>query len=127
MRSRGRSRISPGSTGGSGRARTPPGAAGPPPTPDLYLIGDSSPNAFAAGRDPKHAYVAVTSGLLALMDDRELEGVLAHEVGHIRNRDVKLRSIAAVLVATSALAADFLMRITIYGVSDSREGGLGAL
>ena len=102
-------------------------AAGLPQTPDLYLIDDSSPNAFAAGRDPKHAYVAVTSGLLALMDDRELEGVLAHEVGHIRNRDVKLMSIAAVLVGAIALAADMLMRITIFGGSDSREGGLGAL
>ena len=99
-------------------------AAGLPQTPDLYLIDDSSPNAFAAGRDPKHAYVAVTSGLLALMDDRELEGVLAHEVGHIRNRDVKLMSIAAVLVGAIALAADMLMRITIWG-GDSDDNSLG--
>jgi heat shock protein HtpX len=99
-------------------------AAGLPKTPDLYLIDDSSPNAFAAGRDPKHAYVAVTTGLLALMDDREVEGVLAHEVGHIRNRDVKLMSIAAVLVGAIALAADMLMRITIWG-GDSEDNSLG--
>jgi len=99
-------------------------AAGLPKTPDLYLIDDSSPNAFAAGRDPKHAYVAVTTGLLALMDDREVEGVLAHEVGHIRNRDVKLMSIAAVLVGAIALAADMLMRITIWG-GDSDDNSLG--
>jgi len=99
-------------------------AAGLPKTPDLYLIDDSSPNAFAAGRDPKHAYVAVTTGLLALMDDREVEGVLAHEVGHIRNRDVKLMSSAAVLVGAIALAADMLMRITIWG-GDSDDNSLG--
>ena len=101
-------------------------AAGLPKTPDLYLIDDPSPNAFAAGRDPKHAYVAVTTGLLALMDDREVEGVLAHEVGHIRNRDVKLMSIAAVLVGAIALAADMLMRITIWGGSDE-DSGLGVI
>lgn len=100
-------------------------AAGLPKTPDLYLIDDRSPNAFAAGRDPKHAYVAVTSGLLDLMDDRELEGVLAHEVGHIRNRDVKLMSIAAVLVGAIALAADMLMRITIWGGDE--DSGLGVV
>lgn len=99
-------------------------AAGLPKTPDLYLIDDSSPNAFAAGRDPKHAYVAVTTGLLALMDDREVEGVLAHEVGHIRNRDVKLMSIAAVLVGAIALAADMLMRITIWGGDDDSSLGV---
>jgi heat shock protein HtpX len=99
-------------------------AAGLPKTPDLYLIDDSSPNAFAAGRDPKHAYVAVTTGLLALMDDRELEGVLAHEVGHIRNRDVKLMSVAAVLVGAIALAADMLMRITIWGGDDDNSLGV---
>jgi heat shock protein HtpX len=100
-------------------------AAGLVKTPDLYLVDDRSPNAFAAGRDPKHAYVAVTTGLLDLMDDRELEGVLAHEVGHIRNRDVKLMSIAAVLVGAIALAADMLMRITIWGGDE--DSGLGVV
>jgi heat shock protein HtpX len=103
-------------------------AAGLRRTPDLYWIDDSAPNAFAAGRDPDHAYVAVTSGIVQLMDDRELEGVLAHEVSHVRNRDVRLMSLAAVLVGVIALAADLLMRITIFGGGDDeREGGLGGL
>ncbi|HEY0386994.1 MAG TPA: M48 family metalloprotease [Gaiellales bacterium] len=104
-------------------------AAGLPRTPDLYMIDDSAPNAFAAGRDPEHAYVAVTSGIVKLMDRRELEGVLAHEVSHIRNRDVRLMSLAAVLVGVIALSADLLMRITIFGggSSERRDGGLGGL
>ena len=103
-------------------------AAGLAKTPDLYMIDDPSPNAFAAGRDPDHAYVAVTTGLAKMMDKRELEGVLAHEVSHIRNRDVRLMSLAAVLVGVIALASDLLMRITIFGGgSDEREGGLGAI
>jgi heat shock protein HtpX len=103
-------------------------AAGLNKTPDLYLIDDPAPNAFAAGRDPAHAYVAVTTGILKLMDKRELEGVLAHEVSHIRNRDVRLMSLAAVMVGVIALAADLLMRITIFGGgNDRRDGGLGAL
>ena len=103
-------------------------AAGLRKTPDLYWVDDSSPNAFAAGRDPDHAYVAVTSGIVELMDDRELEGVLAHEVSHVRNRDVRLMSLAAVLVGVIALAADLLMRITIFGGGDDeRDGGLGGL
>ena len=103
-------------------------AAGLAKTPDLYMIDDPSPNAFAAGRDPDHAYVAVTTGLAKMMDKRELEGVLAHEVSHIRNRDVRLMSLAAVLVGVIALASDLLMRITIFGGgSDEREGGLGAV
>ena len=103
-------------------------AAGLAKTPDLYMIDDPSPNAFAAGRDPDHAYVAVTTGLAKMMDKRELEGVLAHEVSHIRNRDVRLMSLAAVLVGVIALASDLLMRITIFGgSSDERDGGLGAI
>ena len=101
-------------------------AAGLTKTPDLYMIDDDSPNAFAAGRNPDHAYVAVTTGLVQLLDERELEGVLAHEVAHIRNRDVRLMSLAAVLVGVIALASDMLMRITIFGGGDRREGGLGA-
>ena len=102
-------------------------AAGMPRTPPLYLIDDKAPNAFAAGRDPEHAYVAVTTGLLDMLDQRELEGVLAHEVGHIRNRDVRLMSLAAVLVGVIALVSDMLMRATIWGGMGRRnDGGLGA-
>ena len=102
-------------------------AAGMARTPDLYMIDDPSPNAFAAGRNPEHAYVAVTTGIVKLMDQRELSGVLAHELSHIRNRDVRLMSLAAVLVGVIALASDLLMRITIFGGNDNREGGLGAI
>ncbi len=69
------------------------------PMPKLWLIPDDSPNAFATGRDPKHASVAVTYGVLELMDDRELEGVIAHELGHVKNRDILISSIAATLAA----------------------------
>ncbi len=102
-------------------------AAGLPKTPDLYMIDDPAPNAFAAGRDPQHAYVAVTTGIVKLLDRRELEGVLAHEISHVRNRDVRLMSLAAVLVGVIALASDLLMRVTFWGGGDSRrDSGLGA-
>ena len=71
-------------------------AAGLDRTPPVYLIEDDAPNAFAAGRKPSDAYVAATTGLVALMDRRELEGVMAHEISHIRNRDVRLMTLAAV-------------------------------
>jgi len=103
-------------------------AAGLARTPPLYIIDDKSPNAFAAGRDPEHAYVAVTTGIVELMDRRELEGVLAHEISHVRNRDVRLMSLAAVMVGVIALAADMLMRITIWGGDeDSRLGVIGVV
>jgi heat shock protein HtpX len=90
-------------------------AAGLERTPDLRIVEDSAPNAFAAGRNPKTAYVAVTTGLLQLMDERELEGVLAHEVSHIRNRDVRLMTLVALLVGIIAFLADILLRIAFYG------------
>jgi heat shock protein HtpX len=90
-------------------------AAGLEKTPELRLISDDAPNAFAAGRNPKTAYVAVTTGLVALMSPRELEGVLAHEVSHIRNRDVRLMTLVAVLVGVIALLADILLRVAFYG------------
>jgi len=92
-------------------------AAGLEQTPELRLIQDDAPNAFAAGRNPKTAYVAVTTGLVALMSPRELEGVLAHEVSHIRNRDVRLMTLVAVLVGVIALLADILLRVAFYGGS----------
>jgi heat shock protein HtpX len=99
--------------------------AGLPKTPDVYIIQDDAPNAFAAGRNPEHAYVAATTGLVAKLSQRELEGVMAHEIAHIRNRDVRLMSLAAVLVGVIALVADMLMRITIWGGSSSRNKDLG--
>jgi heat shock protein HtpX len=90
-------------------------AAGLEQTPELRLVQDNAPNAFAAGRSPKKAFVAVTTGLVELMDERELEGVLAHEVSHIRNRDVRLMTLVALLVGVIALLADILLRMAFYG------------
>jgi heat shock protein HtpX len=100
-------------------------AAGLDRTPPVYVIEDDAPNAFAAGRKPEDAYVAATTGLVALMDQRELEGVMAHEISHIRNRDVRLMTLAAVLVGVIALMADLLFRISLFGGGrrDNREGG----
>ncbi|MEO9176423.1 MAG: M48 family metallopeptidase [Gaiellales bacterium] len=89
--------------------------AGLPRTPPLYLINDPAPNAFAAGRDAEHAYVAVTTGLLDTMPRRELEAVLAHEVSHVRNHDVRLMSLAAVLVGVIALVSDLALKFTLFG------------
>jgi heat shock protein HtpX len=100
-------------------------AAGLDRTPPVYVIDDDAPNAFAAGRRPEDAYVAATRGLVEIMDQRELEGVMAHEISHIRNRDVRLMTLAAVLVGVIALMADLLFRISIFGGGrrDNREGG----
>jgi heat shock protein HtpX len=95
--------------------------AGLKQTPPVYIVDDPAPNAFAAGRDPAHAYVCVTSGLLQLMDKRELEGVIAHEIGHIRNRDVRLMTLATVLVGVIALLADLLIRASLWGGGDRRR------
>ena len=99
-----------GSPSCTARWRTPRSAPACTKTPAVYLINDPAPNAFAAGRNPDHAYVAATTGLLEKLSTRELEGVMAHEIAHIRNRDVRLMSLAAVLVGVIALVADMLMR-----------------
>jgi heat shock protein HtpX len=96
------------------------------PMPKLWLIPEESPNAFATGRNPAHASVAVTAGILQVMDDRELEGVLAHELGHVKNRDILTSSVAA----TIAAAITFAARMAFYfgGRSDDDDGGgIGAL
>lgn len=80
------------------------------PMPKLYVINDPSPNAFATGRDPKHAVVCATTGLLQTMERAELEGVIAHELSHVKNYDILVMSIVAVLVGTIAMAADWIMR-----------------
>jgi heat shock protein HtpX len=102
-------------------------AAGLPQTPPVYVIDDEAPNAFAAGRGPKTAYVAVTTGLLNLMSERELEGVIAHELSHVRNRDVRLMTLVAVLVGSIALVSDLLFRISIFGGGRRSGGSAGAI
>ena len=102
-------------------------AAGLPQPPPIYVVDDPAPNAFAAGRSPDKAYVCVTTGLLNLMDERELEGVIAHEISHIRNRDVRLMSLVAVLVGVVALLSDFLLRISFFGGGRRSGGSAGAI
>jgi len=99
------------------------------PMPKVFLIPDDAPNAFATGRDKEHAVVAVTTGLLAMMDQNELEGVVAHELAHIGNRDILLMSVVVVLVGFVSLLADFFLRRMFFGGrdSDSRGGGVLAL
>jgi heat shock protein HtpX len=97
-------------------------AAGLPEPPPVYVIEDDAPNAFAAGQSPRTAYVAVTTGLLDLMSERELEGVIAHEISHVRNRDVRLMTLVAVLVGVIALASDLLLRMAFWG-GGRRSGG----
>ena len=98
-------------------------AAGMEAAPPLYVVDDPAPNAFAAGRTPATSYVVVTRGLLEAMSKRELEGVLAHEVSHIRNRDVRLMTLAAVLVGVVALISDLLARMLYFGGSGGRRKG----
>ncbi len=93
------------------------------PMPALFLINDPSPNAFATGRDKNHASIAVTSGLLGMMDKTELEGVLAHEMSHIGNRDILLQSVIVVLVGIIAMMSNIMMRSNFRGGNRDREGG----
>jgi heat shock protein HtpX len=96
------------------------------PTPKLYVIEDPAPNAFATGRDPKHASVAVTRGLLEVMDRSELEGVIAHELSHVGNRDIRVMLLVTVLVGTVALLSDWLLRSMWWGGRDrDRDRGSG--
>lgn len=88
------------------------------PMPKVYIINDPAPNAFATGRDPSHASVAATSGLLDMMTDTELEGVLAHELGHVKNYDIRVSMIAFALVAAVGLLADIMLRVSWFGGGD---------
>lgn len=90
------------------------------PMPQVYMIDDPAPNAFATGRDPKHAHVAVTTGLLDIMDDNELEGVLAHELGHVQNYDIRVMMIVFGLVSAIGLIADLFLRMMWFSDSDNR-------
>jgi heat shock protein HtpX len=92
------------------------------PMPKVYIIDDTAPNAFATGRDPKHASVAITTGLLQKLDREELQGVMGHELSHVRNYDIRFSLLVAVLVGSIALMADFFLRFTFWG-GRGRGGG----
>jgi heat shock protein HtpX len=91
------------------------------PMPKVYIMNDPAPNAFATGRDPKHSSVCVTSGLLDIMNDQELQGVLAHELGHVKNYDIRVSMVAFALTAVISLLADIMIRIAWFGGGDRDE------
>ncbi|MEQ6898796.1 M48 family metalloprotease [Microbacterium sp. KR10-403] len=100
------------------------------PMPKLYVVEDPAPNAFATGRDPDHAAITVTTSLFEIMTDRELEGVLAHELGHIRNYDIRVSMLVFGLVVAIGLIADILLRVTFFGGarrSNNQGGGQAQL
>jgi heat shock protein HtpX len=102
------------------------------PMPKVYIIDDTAPNAFGTGRDPRHASVAITTGLLEKLDREELQGVIGHELSHVRNFDIRFALIVGVLVGSIALLADFFLRFTFWGGGRSRSndrggGGLQAI
>jgi heat shock protein HtpX len=91
------------------------------PMPKVYLINDPAPNAFATGRDPKHASVAATTGLLEIMEDTELEGVMAHEMGHIQNYDIRVMMVVFACVSIIGLLSDFMLRMFWFGDRDNEN------
>jgi heat shock protein HtpX len=95
------------------------------PVPKVYIIDDTAPNAFATGRDPQHASLAITSGLLEKLDREELQGVIAHEMSHVRNLDIRFSLIVGVMVGVIAILADFFLRFTFWGGGrrSSRDSG----
>jgi len=93
------------------------------PMPKVYLVDDPAPNAFATGRDPEHAAVAATTGLLEIMDDAELEGVMAHEIAHVKNFDIRVTTIVFGLVVVVGLLADVLARMAFFGGMRRNGGG----
>jgi heat shock protein HtpX len=97
------------------------------PVPRLYLIASDQPNAFATGRDPSHAAVAVTEGLLFQLPDDEIKGVLAHEFGHIKNRDILVSTIAAMIAGAVSAVASILQFSMLFGGSDEDDSPLGLL
>lgn len=93
------------------------------PMPKVYIIEDPAMNAFATGRNPEHAIVAATSGLINELDDAELEGVMAHELGHVKNYDIRVSLLAFALVSVAAIISDILLRSVIWGGSNNRDRG----
>lgn len=101
--------------------------AGGLPVPKIYIIEDSAPNAFATGRDPKHAAIALTSGIIQKLNKQELEGVIAHELSHVGNRDTLLMSVVSVLVGTIALLADWFLRSMWFRGRDDEDNKNGQI
>src|SRR3989344_2678804 len=97
------------------------------PMPRLYIVDDAAPNAFATGRDKEHAVIAVTTGLLKILDKNELEGVIAHELSHIGNRDMLLSTVVVVMVGFVALLSDFFLRSQALSSNRSRNNNGGAI
>ncbi len=95
------------------------------PLPKIYIINDTAPNAFATGRDPKHAAIAFTTGILGKLNKQELEGVTAHELSHVGNRDTLVMTVVSVLVGTIALISDWFLRSLWFGSRDSDNNGKG--
>lgn len=93
------------------------------PTPKVYVINDPAPNAFATGRNPKHAIVAATTGLIEIMDDNELEAVMAHEMGHVQNYDIRVSMIAFGLVSAIGILSDIVLRMMFFG-GDRRDSNI---
>lgn len=94
------------------------------PMPKVYVIDDASPNAFATGRNEKHAVVAVTTGLLKILNKVELEGVIAHELAHVKNRDILLQTVVVVLVNMVTIVADIMWRSSLHGKSDNKQSNM---
>ncbi len=95
------------------------------PMPKVFLLNESQPNAFATGRDEKHAVIAVTKGLLGKLERNEIEGVIAHEISHIRNKDILLQTAVVVLVGIITIVSDFFIRISFYsGDRDNKNNGI---
>jgi heat shock protein HtpX len=93
------------------------------PMPKVAIVEDKAPNAFATGRDPQHAVVAFTTGILEVMDREQLQGIAAHELAHVANRDTLVSAIAATTAGAIALLSDFILRMTLFGGRDRERGG----
>ncbi len=97
------------------------------PTPKIYVIPDPAPNAFATGRDPKNSSIALTTGLIESLENEELEGVIAHELSHIKNYDIRLMMLVIVLVGTVALISDWFLRVRLFGKNNDSDNQIGKL
>jgi heat shock protein HtpX len=97
------------------------------PMPKVFILNEAQPNAFATGRDEKHAVVAVTKGLLGKLERSEIEGVIAHEIAHIKNKDILLQTAVVVLVGVVVILSDFFLRISMWGGGDKDNNNILAV